>query len=287
MTGFGVGESLLGSGRIFVEARSVNHRFLDVRVRLPKELGEHGTFLEQLARSKLTRGRLEISVRFDGPASGALVLDRRRAFAAMRALMDLRDELGLSDAVPLSLLASVPDLFVNPSSEDPENARRALAASLEVALTGLEKMRVAEGANLHADLRERLRTVRSLATEITGFASELSERYRKRLGERVARLLEGREHMVDKSRLELEIALIADHSDVTEELTRLSSHCGQFAQLLEPNDPAGRRMDFLLQEMAREVNTIGSKSSEADVGLRVVELKAELERMREQVQNVE
>lgn len=287
MTGFGVGESRLDSGRVFVEARSVNHRYLDVRVRLPKELGEHSTFLEQLARAKLTRGRVEITVRFDGPASGAVVLDRKRAFAAMRALMDLRDELGLSDPVPLSLLGSVPDLFVSPASNDPENARRALAVALETALTGLESMRVVEGENLQRDLKQRLRNVRQLASEVSLFSAELSERYRKKLDERVTRLLEGREHMVDRTRLELEIALIVDHSDITEELTRLSSHCGQFAQFLEPADSVGRKLDFLLQEMAREVNTIGSKSSEADVALRVVELKAELERMREQVQNVE
>lgn len=287
MTGFGLGEAALGSGRIFVEARSVNHRFLDVRVRMPKELSEHGTFLEQLARARVTRGRLEVSVRFDGPASGALVLDRRRALAAMRALMELRDELGLTDAVPLSLLASVPDLFVAPGNDDPDTVRRALAAALQTALTGLEGMRAAEGENLYTDLKNRLRTVRALAAEIAVFSAELSERYRKKLRERVLRLLEGREHLVDNARLEQEIAIVADHSDVTEELTRLSSHCGQFAQLLESDDAVGRRQDFLLQEMAREVNTIGSKSSEADVALRVVELKAELERMREQVQNVE
>jgi uncharacterized protein (TIGR00255 family) len=184
-------------------------------------------------------------------------------------------------------LGSIPDLFVAPSQGDPEAVRNSLGTALEAALEGLEEMRRAEGRHLKNDLQARLDVIQSLAAEISGLARDLADRFRRRLRERVARLLEGHEAAIDNGRLEQEVALLAEHADVTEELTRLSSHCTQFAALLGNSEPVGRRMDFLLQEMAREVNTIGSKANEADIAFRVVELKAEIERMREQVQNVE
>lgn len=287
MTGFGVGETPLGSGRISLEARSVNHRFLDVRVRLPREMTEHTLFVEQLARARLSRGRVEICVRYDGALGPALVLDKRRARDVLRALMELREELGLSEPVPLSVLGSIPDLFVLGTESDPEAVRAALSTALDGALAHLEAMRRAEGAHLRADLEGRLKVIESLAAEIAARAPDLAERHRRRLRERIAKLLEGSDARIDAERLELEVAIFADHSDISEELTRLASHSAQFASLLRASEPVGRRLEFLLQEMAREVNTIGSKANEADVAFRVVELKAEIERMREQVQNVE
>lgn len=287
MTGFGVGEAALGTGRIALEIRSVNHRFLDVRVRLPRELSEHSTYLEQLARARLSRGRVELYVRFDGPSLGTLVIDKRRAMEAIRALQELRDELGLTEPVPLSVLGSIPDLFVSPAQSDPDAVRASLQTALEGALAAMDQMRRAEGEHLRADLQARLNTVESLANEIAGLSEGLAERYRRRLRERIQRLLEGQETLLDPGRLEQEVALLADHVDVSEELTRLGCHCRQFGMLLGSDEPVGRRLDFLLQEMAREVNTIGSKANEADIAFRVVELKAEIERMREQVQNVE
>lgn len=287
MTGFGVGEAYLGASRLTLEARSINHRFLDVRVRMPRELAEYSGFLEQLARSRLSRGRIEICVRFDGPSAPALVIDKRRAIEAIRALTEIRDEMGLSDPVPLSVLGSIPDLFVSPGQQDPELVYAALSRALDEALRVLDAMRCAEGKNLMADMQARLKTVQTLVTEVAALAPELSERYRRRLRERITRLLEGVDATLDAGRLELEVVLFAEHSDVSEELTRLASHGSQFIALLAAVEPVGRRMDFLLQEMAREINTIGSKATEAEIAFRVVELKAEIERMREQVQNVE
>jgi uncharacterized protein (TIGR00255 family) len=287
MTGIGSSDGVLGSGRLSLEARSVNHRFLDVRVRVPRELSEHGTFLEQLARTRLARGRVEILVRFETAGGAQVVVDKVRAAAALRALAELRDELGVSEPVPLTLLAAVPDLFIASGQHAPDLVRGALSGALDTALAALESMRALEGRNLQTDLQGRLQAVHALVAGIAQHAPEVADRYRQRLRERVARLLDGTDVRCDPGRLEQEVALFADRVDVAEELTRFASHCGQFALLLESTEPVGRKLDFLLQEMAREVNTIGAKASEAGMAFRVVELKAEVERMREQVQNVE
>lgn len=287
MTGFGVGEAPLADGALSLEARSVNHRYLDVRVRMPRDLAEHGLYVEQLARAKVSRGRLEISVHHTASAGGALVLDKARAQAVLKGLREVAQELGIHEPVPLSVLGSVPDLFVPTGERDPEAVRGALSTTLERALVALDEMRKVEGRNLGADLRARLGDVASHVARIGQRAPEVVVHCRVRFRERIERLLDGSGQRLEVSRFEQEVALLADHMDVAEELTRLGSHCGQFSKLLEADEPVGRRMDFLLQEMSREVNTVGAKSADAEIALRVVELKAELERMREQVQNVE
>jgi uncharacterized protein (TIGR00255 family) len=287
MTGFGLGEVPLGSGRLGVEIRGVNHRFLDVRVRVPRELGDMATFLEQIARERLTRGRYEVAMRVDGTTLTAPSLDRDRARAAFRALCDLRDELAPESDVPLSLLAAVPDLFVSSADREPDRVRSAARSAFEAAVLGLDVMREREGASLRDDLGRRIQRVRQLAREIEHRAPAVLEAHRQRLKERADRLRAGNDVEVDGARLEQEIAIFAERCDVSEELTRLESHCDQFVGLLGSQESTGRRLDFLLQEMAREANTVGAKSLDARVAHGVVDVKAEIERMREQVQNVE
>lgn len=287
MTGFGLGEVPLGSGRLGVEIRGVNHRFLDVRVRVPRELGDMATFLEQMARERLSRGRYEVAMRVDGTALPAPSLDRDRARTAFRALCDLRDELAPQSDVPLSLLAAVPDLFVSSADREPDRVRSAARTAFEAAVVGLDAMREKEGASLRDDLVRRMQRVRQLTREIDRRAPVVLEAHRQRLKERADRLRAGHDIEVDGARLEQEIAIFAERCDVSEELTRLDSHCDQFAELLGSRDSTGRRLDFLLQEMAREANTVGAKSLDATVAHGVVDVKAEIERMREQVQNVE
>ena len=287
MTGFGLGEASLGGGKLAVEIRGVNHRFLDVRVRVPRELGDLAGFVEQVAREKLTRGRYEVALRVDGVALGAPVLDRERARAAFRALSELRDELAPGTEVPLSLLGSIPDLFVSPVDREIERLREATRAAFEAAVKALDTMRAHEGKALGEDLMKRLSSVRRLAREVERRAPDVLEAHRKRLRERADRLRASTEIDVEPGRLELEIAIFAERSDICEELTRLESHCAQFSALLASEDAVGRRLDFLLQEMAREANTVGAKSPDAQISHAVVEVKADVERMREQVQNVE
>lgn len=287
MTGFGVGEAPLGQGRVALEVRSLNHRYLDLRVRLPVELGDHGFWLEQRARERLTRGRYDIGGRFSGAAVGAPELSLERARDAYAALCKIRDELAPGTEVPVTVIAAMADVITVPSSTDVDAVRAALDRALGSALDALDGMRASEGAALARELGDRLRTARRLCAEISERAVEAVAAYRHRLKARLERLLADASVALDTGRLELELAILADRSDVTEELVRLESHFDQFEALLSASEPVGRRLDFLLQETAREVNTVGSKSQDGEVSHRVVELKAEIERMREQVQNVE
>jgi uncharacterized protein (TIGR00255 family) len=287
MTGFGLGEAQLAPGKLAVEIRGVNHRFLDVRVRLPRELADLATFVEQLAREKLTRGRYEVAVRLEGAVLGATVIDRDRARSAYKALCELRDELAPGTDVPLSVLGAMPDLFVSTVEREIERLHGATRTAFEAAIAVLDGMRRKEGAALRDDLVRRMERVKTLAREVERRAPEVIDAHRKRLRDRADRLRASTELEVDAARLEQEIAMFAERSDVCEELTRLESHCAQFAALLASDEAVGRRLDFLLQELAREANTIGAKSPDAQIAHAIVEVKAEIERMREQVQNVE
>jgi uncharacterized protein (TIGR00255 family) len=286
MTGFGLGQTALGSGSISAEVRSLNHRFLDLRVRLPPEMADQTFFVEQLCREQLTRGRYDVGVRLEGAALPGPSIDLSRARDAYAALQRLRDELAPGTDVPLALLGSFPALLQGPSSGDPEPLRRALTVAIGAALAGLDEMREKEGGALAIELRARLTTMRELWKSLLEHGPSLAAIQQQRLRQRLERLLGGVSGL-DPTRLAMEVALIADRSDITEELVRLGSHFDQFESTLEAAGPIGRKLDFLLQEMARESNTIGAKCQDGNLSHWVVSLKAEVERLREQVQNVE
>ncbi len=287
MTGFGVGGAPLGAGRVTVEIHGVNARFLDVRVRMPRELGDSTLAVEQSVRAKLIRGRFEVLVRTDGNIVGSPELDTARARSAWRALIALRDELAPGTEVPLSMLTAVPDLFASPLDKRLDAVGEALEAATTKAVAALDAMRLHEGRALADDLSARIAVLSTVVKKVADRVPQAVEQNHARLLDRIGRLLGGEPRGVDAGRLELEVALIADRTDVAEELTRLRSHLLQFQAYLASAEPQGRRLDFLLQEMGREVNTIGSKCQDATIAREVVEAKAELERMREQVQNVE
>lgn len=287
MTGLGVAETPLDGGLLLAEIRSLNHRFVEVRVRMPPELSEHAFFVEQRTRERRTRGRYDVTVRLDTSASTPR-LDTARARALYADLCRLRDELAPGTELPLTAVAALPGLIVTGPSLAPDPIRRALGTVVDRALTALDEMRRLEGATLHAELLRRLESARHHVAAMTDEAPRLAEAVRSRLQQRLDKLLgTASSAEIDPLRLEAEVALLAERSDVAEELVRLDSHLAQFESLLGEDEPVGRRLDFLLQEMGRETNTIGAKCQDADVSHRVVELKAELERMREQVQNVE
>ncbi len=297
MTGFGIGESALtpsaarapgaAASKVTIEIRAVNHRFLDLRVRGPNQLPDLAIVVEGFARERLNRGRFDITIRFEGAVLGSMVIDRERARSVFAALTALRDELAPDAEVPLSLIGSVPDLFVPSIERETETLHASLSTAFDNAIAALDAMRLREGHSLAADLGRRLTTIRRLMETITQRAPLVVETYKKRLKERADRLRAASDLEVEPGRLEQEVALYADRIDVTEELTRLESHSTHFESLLQREDAVGRRLDFLLQEMAREANTIGSKGQDVAIAHAVVELKAEIERMREQVQNVE
>lgn len=284
MTGFGAGGATLADARLTVEVRGVNHRYLDVHVHVPAELPELAPHLETLARERLGRGRFEIVVRVEAGGLAAMKIDRARARSIFAELVALRDELAPAADVPLSLLANVPELFVPALLHDGDALRTAATEAFGVARNALEAMRFREGAMLRKDLVARLATVRRIMSTVATRTPAVVEAYRRRLAERATQL--HTDLAIDAGRLEQEVVLFADRCDVAEELTRLEAHCEHFDELLA-EDVVGRRLDFLLQEMAREVNTVGAKSQDVTIAHAVVELKAEIERMREQVQNVE
>jgi len=189
--------------------------------------------------------------------------------------------------VPFSMLSAFPDVFVSEAEDQREALLLAVAQAFRAAVEAMDKMRGSEGEALARDLGARLTALTKHIAVIASRRADIVESYRRRLRDRVQRLLAGLEANVDASRIELEVAIAAERCDVEEELTRLHSHFEQFERLSSAPDPVGRRLDFLLQEMAREINTIGAKSQDAAVAHAVVEIKAEIERMREQVQNVE
>jgi uncharacterized protein (TIGR00255 family) len=287
MTGYGRGEASLGAGRLTLEIRALNHRFVDVRVRLPPELADYAFFTEQAARERLTRGRFDLGVRVDDAALPPPNLSVGRARAIYSALAELRDELAPDTPLPISTVTAMPELIQAPSRLQSEQIQGALEAALERAVEHLDDMREREGDALAVELSRRLDAARRLHAKISERSLSLVDAYRARLRDRLERLLNDSSVAVEPGRMEVEIAILADKSDITEELVRLNSHFDQFEKLLQSNDTMGRRLDFLLQEVGREVNTIGSKSQDAPLSHVVVEMKAEIERMREQVQNVE
>jgi uncharacterized protein (TIGR00255 family) len=288
MTGYGIGTAALGNGKLIIEARSVNHRYLDVHVRLPTEIVEYGYFCDSVVRKRAERGKIEINGRIEGQIGGEIELDENRARQAFQALIALRDAICPNEPIPLSILGSVPDLFRVRNAPGVQDVRQAVTSATEQACVELSRMRAAEGGAIANDLAQRIGHVRRWIEDIRTRYPNLVESYREKLRARVEKLLVDSEWAVDAGRLEHEVALFADRTDVAEELTRVQSHCDQFATLInaESAAPVGRRMEFLLQEMVREANTIGSKVSDSAVTHLVVELKAELERIREQVQNV-
>jgi uncharacterized protein (TIGR00255 family) len=294
MTGFGLGSSQVGAGRIVVEIRAVNGRFLDVRVRMPRELADFSVVVETEARKRLSRGRCDIVVRTEGTVTSAPSIDKSRARDAYRSLVALRDEISPGADVPFSMLSAVPDVFTSGHGIKFDVGEKALVAALASGLDDLELMRRKEGRAIADDLARRLEDVRQFIERISLRAPELLEVQARKFRERLSRVrtiveegAKAPEGWLDPTRVEQELVILLERSDIAEELTRLTIHADHLLSYLSADGPHGRRLDFLLQEMAREINTIGAKSQDSAIAHAVVELKAEIERMREQVQNVE
>jgi uncharacterized protein (TIGR00255 family) len=292
MTGYGAAEVEAQTGRWWVEVRSTNHRFLEVVVRLPRDLGALEDRVRAAVAGRVRRGRVEVSVREEATGRArSVTVDTELARQYAQALETLRRELGIQDSLNLAALLALPEVVrLEEVRPDVELAWQALRTGLDQALDSLVRMREAEGAHLAEDLAARVARVEEWVEEVSRRAEELPRVYAQRLRERVAELVRalGVERPPDEARLAMEVAAFADRCDVREELVRLRSHLHQARALLHASDGAvGRKLEFLLQEMQREVNTVGSKAGDLDVTRAVLEMKSELEAIREQVQNVE
>ncbi|MDR4460589.1 MAG: YicC family protein [Nitrospirales bacterium] len=289
MTGFGKRESLCQGTMVGVEVRSVNHRFCEMMVRLPRSLSHMELELKEQVKRMCERGRIELTVTMNGGASGAnktVKFDRIMAKRYIQGLQELQREFKLSGTVDVNVVAGFRDLFS--TSEEPtviKDVPKVVEGLVQRALTDLEKMRKKEGTALQKDLLQRVQSIEERLHVIQQRIPPALQGSADRLKARVAKLLEG--ERANDDRIAQEIAMLAERSDVTEELTRLQSHVMQFRSTLKSKGPVGKRLDFLLQEMGREVNTIGSKASDFEISGQVVDLKSELEKIREQVQNIE
>ena len=289
MTGFGRGNAPYGAATVTAEVRSVNGRFLEVKTRLPKALAGCEAEAERYARTRVERGTLTLNVSVEGTASAdaPVRVNAPVARAYADALRALAREAGIDEPVRLDHLLRFPDVFTAEAAAEPADDAlwSAAQAALAAAFDGLAAMRAAEGAALGADLAARLDALAAHAAEVDARAPVRVTEARDRLRERLDALVgEGR---VSADRIEAEIALLADRLDVTEECVRLRAHLQFFREALAGEDAPGRRLGFLAQEMGREVNTIGSKANDPAIQHVAVAMKEELEKVREQVQNVE
>lgn len=292
MTGYGRAEGEVGGRRLTVEVKAVNHRFLNFFSKLPNDLIRFEPEVLALVKAHLQRGQVSVFAAWSGQGNGGggepVAVNREGARAAVEALRSLARELALPGEVTLDHLLAFPALFgPGTAAAEPEEIWKEAGRVFEEALRNLDALRRREGEDLVADLSPRFGAIRELADRVEERRPGVVEDYRARLARRVEELASGVPAEVARERVAVEVAVFADRGDVEEELVRLRSHLDKAAELLAEGGAVGRKLDFLLQEMNREANTIGSKASDAEVARLVVEIKAEMEKIREQVQNLE
>lgn len=288
MTGFGRGHAELSGRDITVEIRSVNHRYFEFSSRLPRNYSFAEEKLKSLLQGKISRGKVEVSVLVQNTAavSEKITANREVIREYVDALREIKDEMELVDDLSLSAVMRLPDAFTVVKAEaDEEQMWADLKTVAEEALDNFVKMRETEGARMKADLLSRLDTIEKNVEFVESRSPIIVEEYRKRLYDRMCEVLEGKS--VDENRILLEAGIFSEKTAVDEETVRLHSHIAQFRSMLESAEPIGRKLDFLVQEMNRETNTIGSKVQDIEVTKVVVDQKSEIEKIREQIQNIE
>ncbi|MCA1797349.1 MAG: YicC family protein [Geobacteraceae bacterium] len=288
MTGYGKGNSITDSARYTAEIKTVNHRYTDVSVKLPRALMFLENEVKNWVTSVLHRGKVDVYLSREGDAVEVLrpQLNAGVAEAYVQVYQELIDRFGLAQDIPISMLAAQKDVVVLSEPEiDASNAREGLKHAVTEALEATVQMRRTEGKSMEEDIVVRLQTLEELLHAIEVRTPQVVEEWQQKLHKRLDNLLQEAE--VDPQRVAQEVAVFADRCDISEEVVRFNSHIAQMRDLLTQSGAIGRQMDFLLQELNREANTMGSKSNDAELTRNVVTLKAELEKIREQVQNIE
>jgi len=288
MTGYGKGEVTEQGLTFTVELRSVNNRFLEVSSRLPRSLQQRENEIRDIIRAKIARGKVTLNASKEENAdeAAALTVDKQRTKAVAKALNDLRKAAKVKEPVKLEHLLHFSDIFTAKEEADDETEWTVFRKALEKAVDGLKTMRMKEGKELAADATKRINGINAVLDTVEALSKKRIPEERVRLQERIAALVEDKS-VINTQRLELEIAVLSDKLDVTEECVRFRSHNKFFLEALNAKESEGRKLNFLLQEMNREANTIGSKCNDVQIAHLVVGLKEELERVREQLQNFE
>jgi len=289
MTGYGKGMVAGDDFSVSVDLKTVNNRFLDIHLRVGSELGSLEPSIKKRITSRLTRGRVDVTVSMERVAQVAYELNRPLIAGYITALKQLQQDFNIAGELDINVLARIPGALQPARNGIDEKVITGLEQALDQALDELEKMREQEGEALKNELRDRVRKIESLVPVIESSAAGLADAYRLRLQKRIGELLNrgGQIVEVDPARLAQEVAYLADRSDVSEEMVRLRSHLSQFQEALDAPGEAGKMLDFLLQELNREANTTLSKSTDLVIKEAGLAIKAEVEKLREQVQNVE
>ncbi len=288
MTGYGRAEAMLHQHSIVVEVRSVNNRYLDCNVRLPRIYGCAEDAVVSAVKESVSRGKVDVNVTVDTAGGEAVTVSLNQPVAAgyLKALREMGETFGLREDISVSLLSRFPDVFrVEKVPENLEQLTEDIGAVTRMALADFNAMRAREGEKLAADLLSRLDTLEAQTLQVEARSPETVAAYRERLTDRIREVLEDKQ--IDESRILTEAAIFADKVAVAEETVRLHSHIAQFRDMVAKGGVIGRKLDFLIQEMNRETNTTGSKCNDLALSTIVVDMKAELEKIREQVQNVE
>ena len=288
MTGFGRGHEVLNGRDITVEIRAVNHRYYEFSSRLPRAYTFAEEKLKALMQGKISRGKVEVSVQVQNVTAVSEKITANKEVIAdyVAALREIKDELSLTDDLSLSAVMRLPDAFTVVKAEtDEEQLWEDLKTVAEQALANFIRMRETEGERMKADISARLTTIEGNVSFVEERSPIIVENYRKRLYDKMCEVLEGKN--VDENRILLEAGIFSEKTAVDEETVRLRSHIAQFREMLESAEPIGRKLDFLIQEMNRETNTIGSKVQDIEVTKIVVDQKSEIEKIREQIQNIE
>ncbi|BAH06310.1 hypothetical protein CKR_1259 [Clostridium kluyveri NBRC 12016] len=288
MTGFGRGTLEDENQSFIVEMKSVNHRYCDLNVKMPKSLMLLEDKMRKVILQRINRGKVDIIVtqRSSSNYGTKAILDEGLADSYVECFNRIKEKYDIKENIPLSLVAKFPEVItLKKEEEDVEHIWKYLSQALNDALSMLVDMREKEGEKLEKDLSEKCNYILSLLIEVGNNSQEVVKDYRNKLSQRLRNLLE--EYPVDESRIEMEVALFADKSSIDEEIVRLNSHIVQFQKTLTADEPVGRKLDFILQEMNREANTIASKSTNLNITKSILEIKNEIEKIREQIQNVE
>ena len=291
MTGYGRAEAVLGGRKYVVEIKSLNHRYLELSLRIPANLLPLEMEIKKKINEQLIRGKIDITIRREtySGIEGSRLLEVNLPLVKnyYDLLIQLKDLFNLKEDITLDMMAGLKDVFIPLETLEDEITVlwEGLAGVLSNAIAALIDMRQKEGDVLGQDLKARLYLINEHLDEIDARAPQIVLEYQKRLVARIRELMDGM--VIDESRLSQEVAIMAEKSDITEEIVRFRSHIKQFLEMLKSPEAIGRKVDFLIQEMNREVNTIGSKSNDAEISCHVIEIKSELAKLREQVQNLE
>ncbi len=288
MTGYGKSILEINARKYQVEIKSLNHRYLDISIRMPKQLSYLEETIKQQISSKISRGKIDVFISWENNSieGRTIKINTALAKAYIEELRKLAEEENLSDNIEVNDIARYPDVLIVQENQEDETIKNEIIEVVNKAVNNLVEMKQNEGIKIAEDLQKRLDYIQEEVNKVKEFSTGLINEYIVKLEERIKELLPNNQE-IDKNRLMQEIVIYADKCSIEEEVTRLNSHIGQFKEFLKSDETVGKKLDFIIQEMNRETNTIGSKSNNLNITNGVIDMKTEIENLREQVQNIE